>query len=92
MDSPLRPLAPIPRLSGQKNFFSRLKIAGNGFWQFFFLHNFWTKRAIILGKYFKKPVKDCEFSDRQLIHNKLILIFGYVVLNKIYLIFQRLQI
>ena len=30
------------------------------------------------GKYFKKPVKDCEFADRQ--HNlkgcKLILIFG----------------
>ena len=34
--------------------------------------------------------KDYEFADRQ--HNTLILIFGKVVLNKIYLIFQRLQI
>ena len=47
-----------------------------------------------MGNYLRKPVKDCEFSDRQLIHNTLntlILILGYVVLNKIYLIFQRLQ-
>ena len=28
----------------------------------------WTNRDIFLGKYFKKPVKDCEFSERQLIH------------------------
>ena len=49
---------------------------------------FWTKRAIFLGKYIKKPVKDCEFADRK--HNTLISIFSYVILNKIYLIFQRL--
>ena len=34
--------------------------------------NFWTKRGIFLGKYFKKPIKVCEFSHRQLIHNTLI--------------------
>ena len=56
---PLRPLAPLPRLSGHRNGFKK-KI----------LHNFWTKRAIFLGKYFKKPVKYCEFDDRQ--HNTLI--------------------
>ena len=27
---------------------------------------FWTKKAIFLSKYFKKSVKDCEFSVRQL--------------------------
>ena len=53
---------------------------------FFFLHDFWTERAILLSKYFKKPVKDCEFADLQ--HNTLILLFGYVVLIKIYLIFN----
>ena len=42
--------------------------AGNGF----FPRNFWTKRVIFLGKYLKKPVKDCEFFDGQLIHNTLI--------------------
>ena len=74
--------------------FFRLKIAGNEFWQFFFLHNFWPNRTIFLGKYFKNPVKDCEFADRQHILKgfTLILIFGYVVLNKIFLIFQWLQI
>ena len=29
--------------------------------------NFCTKRAIFLRKYFKKPVKDCEFANQQ--HN-----------------------
>ena len=44
---------------------------------------------MFLGKYFKKPVKDREFADRKynLKGFKLILIFGYVVLNKIYIIF-----
>ena len=56
---------------------------------FIFHHNFWIKRAIFLGKYFKKSIKDCEFTDRQ--HNTLILIFGYVVYNKKHLIFQQLQ-
>ena len=31
----------------------------------FSLHIFSIKRAIILRKYFKKPVKYCEFADRQ---------------------------
>ena len=32
----------------------------------FSVHNFLTKRSIFLGKYFKKSVKDCKFSVRQL--------------------------
>ena len=92
----LRPLPFPPRLSGHRNFFHsffssvfRHKIAGNGFWiwAILFLQNFWAKRAVFLSKYFKKPFKDCEFAEQQ--HDTLILIFGYVVLNKIYLIFQR---
>ena len=82
---PLRPL-----LSGIRNFFDRLKIAGSGIWQFFFSTIFLLK-AIILRKYLRKPDKDCDFADRQYT-NTLIFILGYVVLNKIYLIFQRLQI
>ena len=69
-------------------FFFRLKIAEKNDWQFFPLHNFWTRKAIFFGIYFRKPVKDCEFADRQHILTEF-LIFWYVVLSKIYLIFQR---
>ena len=89
---------PPPRLGRQKNFFSFffcvLKQPETDF-DIFFLHNFWIERAIFLGEYFKKRVKDCEFSDRQLYTqytNTLILIFGQVILNKIFLIFRRLKI
>ena len=97
MGSRKKTFSPPPSDSGQKNYLKKilcLEIAGNGLCNFFLSTIIWTKRAIFLGKYFKKPVNDCEFSDRQLIHNTLILIliFGFVVLNKIYLIFQRLQI
>ena len=66
VDSPLRPLGP-PRLSGQFFFFFVffLKKSEPDF-DNFFLQYFWTKRAVFLGKYFNKSVKDCEFSVRQL--------------------------
>ena len=57
---------------------------------FFCPHSFWTKKDIFWGKYFKKLVKYCKFADRQ--QNKLILIFGYVVLIKLYSISKCLQI
>ena len=95
MDSPLRPLAPS-RLSGQKKFCLYFFLPETDFDNSFSPQFLDLKSYIVLSKYFKKPVKYCEFSDRQLIHNTysntLILIFGYVVLNKIYLIFQRRQI
>jgi len=33
------------------------KIAGNGYWQFFFAPNFWTKIALFFGKYCNSPDK-----------------------------------
>ena len=66
MGSPLRPSTnpPPPQLSGQKNLFFVGKKQKTDFDIFF--NNFCTKRAIFLGKYFKKSVKDCEFSVSQL--------------------------
>ena len=66
-----------------KNFF--LKIAGNWFWQFFF--------STIFGHFFRQIFQETCYRlwVFQLTINTLILIFGYVVLNKIYKNFQRLQ-
>ena len=74
---PLRPLAPLPGLVDKR---------------FFFYTIFGQKDPYFSATmYFKKlKVKYCDFADCQ--HNTLILIFGYFVLNKIYLIFKRLKI
>ena len=42
----------------------RLEIAGNGFWQKKFRHNFWAKRAIFLGKYFKKSINTVSLLEQ----------------------------
>ena len=44
-----------------KRTFFFFKKPETGFDNFLFFHNFGTKRAIFLGKYFKNSVKDCEF-------------------------------
>ena len=63
---------------------SKGKIATNGFWQFFFLHNFWTKKAIFLANISRNLLNTVSLPT----DNTIILIFGYVVLNKINLIFN----
>ena len=51
------------------------------------LHNFLAKRATFVCKYFKKSV------DTVSVHfYTLLLIFQHVIFNKVYLVFQRLQI
>ena len=65
VDSPLRPLGSPLGLEDKRTLFSLifcLKIAGNGF--IIFSPQFLA--ILFLGKYFKKSVKDCEISDRQL--------------------------
>ena len=57
----LNGLTPPPKLNGSRNFifssFFCLKIAENGFYNFFRPHNYWTKRAILFAKKCNKPVK-----------------------------------
>ena len=55
---------PPPRLSKQTNFCFVLKLPETDF-EKKFLHNFWTKRAIFLGK---RNLLKTEFFHRQLIH------------------------
>ena len=57
------------------------------------------QKALFVGKYFKKPVQYCGFTTDNTIRLILILlillfglIFGHVVINKICLIFKRVQI
>ena len=83
------PLLPL-ELYGNRIF--SLKIAGNRFWQFFYLSTIFGQKAPYLSIHFKKPVNICEFADR---HNLTgFLIFWYVVLSKIYIyyiIFQQIK-